>query len=426
MNKVIVLCDASNCDDFTLPDYEVIVLRPSGQENDIENTARFIQVSKDISCSSSILWKFLSPYVFKFVIFLLRYFPDSFLDSMTAHTVLYPVTNSALGRYYISTLRNMYGCEAHTLSAYQFIHSFLPAQDRPYYAAPCNPTSVTLFSSIKSIEYTALEVEVCVTLPSGEDASFSGSSLIVATSPLTWKDLSFQPPLPAPLLTAFRNIISGDYYSVTISYSKSHWRSGTAKPLHLISDCSRGPVSCWREVTCNEDIFSLRATAGGIPAQLLSQMPLKQRRELVLQQLAHEFGDACLQPDAYIEDVLATSDTAEEGWHAVSDATSCQHSGFPTGIISIVRDAPLPDSIHFAHADIGCNDVMSTLLRVATSKKKEPSFNMKRLLLMMSFGCGVVVVFSSLLYIAMLLFPAAFGSNSISVLQDSCSTNSMS
>lgn len=175
-------------------------------------------------------------------------------------------------------------------------------------AAPLESESVKLSTAVSSITQTSNGVEV----RSASGCVFKAKKAIVAFATPLYKNITFDPPLPAGKALLAESTILGYYTKVMLVYSKPWWRE---LGLCGASQSVAGPAAATRDTS--EDalgLFRLTGFIAGRPGEQWSLMPPAERKAAVIAQMFQVFGQ---------EDALHPTDYLEQQWASEQWSLGC-------------------------------------------------------------------------------------------------------
>lgn len=175
-------------------------------------------------------------------------------------------------------------------------------------AASLEPESVKLSTAVNSVMQTSKGVEVRST----SGFVFEAKKAIVAFATPLYKNITFEPPLPADKAHLVESTILGHYSKVMLVYSKPWWRQ---VGLCGASQSVVGPAAATRDTS--EDalgLFRLTGFIAGMPGAKWSLLAPSERKAAVIAQISKVFGQ---------EDALHPTDYLEQQWASEQWSLGC-------------------------------------------------------------------------------------------------------
>ncbi|QCE33440.1 FAD-dependent oxidoreductase [Acetobacteraceae bacterium] len=180
------------------------------------------------------------------------------------------------------------------------------------------------------------ESGIQVTTKAGE--IYGAKKLILAIPPVLAAKLIFEPKLPSQKQGLLRRMPMGNVIKVHVAYERPFWRekglSGEAIGLGLHF------ATVYDQTPKDEEIGILVGVIEGKYAVKMSQMSQEERRQIVVKDLVHYFGEQAKNPIEYVDCDWAKEEWAEGGY------AGCM----ATGVLSLYGEAlgRKEGHIHFA------------------------------------------------------------------------------
>lgn len=201
-------------------------------------------------------------------------------------------------------------------------------------AGELTPDSLILMAPVRKIEQGDRIVKV-----TSARGTFEAKRVIVSAPTPLYKEITFDPPLPAEKIELSNSTMLGDYCKMILFYSKPWWRESS---LCGMSQSSNGPVGVTRDSSVDADgHYSLTTFLVGQPARDWMKDSPAGRRKAVLEQVEQLFA-----PFATVEDPI---EAVEQIWRNEqwSQGCPCPTMG-PGGLTKFEKVLRAPaDKIHF-------------------------------------------------------------------------------
>lgn len=151
---------------------------------------------------------------------------------------------------------------------------------------------------------------------SGE--SYRAKHVIIAVPPPLVEKMVFEPPLSSRKRGLFKHMPMGNVMKIHISYEKPFWRARKLSGEAIGIGLHLGTV--YDQTPQDEKIGILVGVIEGKHALALSNMSYEARRQIVIEDLVHYFGEEALHPLEYV-DYDWTQDKWAEGGYAACMGT---------------------------------------------------------------------------------------------------------
>lgn len=175
-------------------------------------------------------------------------------------------------------------------------------------AASLGSENVKLNTAVNSITQTRSGVE----MRSTSGCVFKAKKAIVAFATPLYKNITFDPPLPAGKALLAESTILGYYTKVMLVYSKPWWRQ---IGLCGASQSVVGPAAATRDTSENDlGLFRLTSFIAGRPGEQWSLLAPTERKAAVIAQMFQVFGQ---------EDALHPTDYLEQQWASEQWSLGC-------------------------------------------------------------------------------------------------------
>ncbi|KAK5175131.1 uncharacterized protein LTR77_000268 [Saxophila tyrrhenica] len=173
-------------------------------------------------------------------------------------------------------------------------------------ASELPPDSIAFVSPVRRIEQKPGGVQV-----TAARGVYNASRVVVSVPTPLYKEIIFNPPLPADKVEMSQSTLLGDYCKSIVFYKSPWWRQHN---LCGLAQSCYGPFAVTRESSVDADNqFSLTCFVVGQPAREWMKLPRAGRDHAVLEQLEKLYG-----PFAAVEKPI---EIAEQIWQASLRAT---------------------------------------------------------------------------------------------------------
>jgi monoamine oxidase len=144
--------------------------------------------------------------------------------------------------------------------------------------------NIHLSSPVTLVRNRSTHVEIVTT----HGKTFAARKYIMSIPTTMYKELNFEPRLPAPIQELANSNILGDYNKAIICCDRPWWRDSGLNGYFL---SNTGPIKLARDTSVDEKRhYSLTCFVNGQFGRDWAKLPPQERRAVVLKQVAHIFN----------------------------------------------------------------------------------------------------------------------------------------
>ncbi|KAK5114039.1 hypothetical protein LTR85_010345 [Meristemomyces frigidus] len=170
------------------------------------------------------------------------------------------------------------------------------------------PDSLVLLSPVRQIVQKGGSLSVV-----SARGTYEASRVVMSVPTTLYKEINFEPPLPAEKIALAESTKLGDYCKMIVFYRKPWWRE---HDLCGLSQSCHGPFAVTRDSSVDEDAhFSLTCFVTGQPARDWMVLRPADRQKAVLDQISRLFG-----PFAKVEEPV---EVVEQIWRNEQWSQGC-------------------------------------------------------------------------------------------------------